>query len=177
MTCKLRIEWLTVFNWSSEIKTMINLTIPQLVLIGYVGLQVVLLLLVFLTTKSTLKEVWARNSTYRSAFTHSFDMASDVALMIEFYQLGISDSSTSYWNPLKLAIAMLAINITYRIVSSVQIYLSTKKLSRSRGQAIKAAFLQLLDLLLIHEAYVAFRQKRTQPTVKQVTSITYVYRC
>ena len=142
----------------------------EITLFSCILITLIMIIFIFVKSKSTFTEIWERRMTYLPAFTHTFDMGSDLALMIEFFQLGTNkdlntNTNTNYWNPLSLAISMLLINIMYRFVSSIQIYLSTKKLTRSKNDAIKAAILQFLDVLLIQQVYIAFSQKRTQPTV------------
>ena len=112
-----------------------------------------------------MKEIFQRHQTYQSAIVHAFDMGSDLAVIVEFYFLGI-EGGTAYYNPLKLCYAMVFVHLfMYRFLSSIQIYISTKKLKASKRAAAINGALQFCDILIFREVFMAFREKRTQPTV------------
>eukprot|EP01083_Nonionella_stella_P149589 475360_1 len=120
-----------------------------------------------LSSKKTCMTFWkllyAKKRMYGPVFVHIFDTASDIGVLIQWYQEAIRETNTDYDVPHLDMMYMFAVSlsalIVYRIVSSVWIYRLTGKISW--------VFLQLLDLLLFKAIYVNWKLNRNKPSNPQ----------
>ena len=107
-----------------------------------------------------LREIWNKKRCYFPFVTQIIDQTTDIAVMIQFYQIYTFEAEHNYdckgINGGYLFWSSVATFCVYRIVSCIWVYTVTdgKKLD---------TFLQLFDLKLYHALYINFRLHKDKP--------------
>eukprot|EP01084_Bolivina_argentea_P130831 230977_1 len=115
----------------------------------------------FRRLKMWVKDVWKRKSCYLPLVAHLFDQITDIAVAIQFYQLGTQKSDNGNWtacnglNMWYLFILTILSIVTYRVISCYLIFITTKSIKRVIGQ--------ILDLELFQTLYINYLCNKTEP--------------
>ena len=110
------------------------------------------------------KEIWNKRRCYFPFATHLVDQATDIGVIIKFYQISEYESENNVncpnINGTNLFCLSLTAFIFYRVVSCIWIYNITK------GKKFDT-FLQLFDLKLYHALYINFVLNKQTPSNPQ----------
>ena len=113
---------------------------------------------------STIKSVKSKRSCYFPLITHVFDQATDIGVIVEFYQLW--QSEIKYGNDicidvngLYLFVLSIGCLFLYRIVSSLLVLYRTKSIARG--------VLQFFDVLLFDTIYINYKHDSSEPSNPQ----------
>ena len=110
------------------------------------------------------KEMWSKKRCYFPFITHIIDQASDIAVIIQFYQIYIFEKNNNYnckhINGANLFFLSLASFFLYKIVSCIWIYKIT-------DGKIFDTFIQFFDLKLYQSLYINFLTNSNEPSNPQ----------
>ena len=103
------------------------------------------------------KSMWHQKKIYGSIFPHIFDQATDIGVILEYYQQwqhqSIDDDAET--NPMWFFFVSVFIVLVQRIVSTSTIYALTKR--------PLLAFYQLFDLLMVRAVWINHKLGLTKP--------------
>ena len=110
------------------------------------------------------REIWNKKRCYFPCITHIIDQATDIAVIIEFYQISRYESKSNEndckeINGAILFLLSLSSFLFYRIVSSIWMYKSSNSLYHT--------VLQFFDLKLFHALYINFITNKQEPNSAQ----------
>eukprot|EP01084_Bolivina_argentea_P082834 149978_1 len=108
-------------------------------------------------TKLWAKIMWKMRSVYSSLAVHSFDVLTDVLVIIEW--LNTPNYSGDHINPQLMAYSGIAIIIFSKLFSSIAIFIKERNIIR--------AILQFFDLLIFTEIFDAHKKIKSQLSQKQ----------
>eukprot|EP01084_Bolivina_argentea_P036877 68174_1 len=106
--------------------------------------------------KTWAKDTWRRKKCYLELFPHITDTATDIGVLIEFYQIAQKQKKhgasiiCSSLNMTGIFYVSVGIILFYRIVSSLQIYLFTK--------SIRQTIFQFLDIEIFHALIINYKK-------------------
>lgn len=105
---------------------------------------------------SWIKLVWKLRSVYSSFIIHTFDITTDVIVIIAwwFEESGKNNEGTQNVDTQLMAQTSIAIIIFHKIMSSIAVWISEKSIIR--------ALLQFFDLLIFFEIYNAHKKVVSQ---------------
>ena len=108
------------------------------------------------------KEIWKKKRCYFPFITHIIDQATDIAVIIKFYQISNNDikcgnNNNNNTSGEELFFASLFFFVFYKIISCIWIYIVT-------GGKILDSLLQLIfDAKLYHALYINFTLNKQEP--------------
>eukprot|EP01083_Nonionella_stella_P126419 382626_1 len=105
-----------------------------------------------------VKIVWKMRSVYSSLAVHSFDVLTDVLVIIQW--MNEPNTPDDHIDPRVMAYSAIAVIVFSRVLSAVAIFIKERDLIRS--------FLQLFDLLIFQEIYESHHKIVSQFKNKQL---------
>eukprot|EP01084_Bolivina_argentea_P243937 408789_1 len=100
--------------------------------------------------KLWFKIVWKMRSVYTCLAVHTFDVLTDVLIIMEWWYLEKKQGNIEHINPRLMAICGIATLIFHKMVSVTAFWLKEKNVYR--------CILQLLDVLIFEEIYISHKK-------------------